>query len=104
MGRTTYLSIISRSFLPLSKILHGFDTDDDPSKTTTQNIHHLIVTKVPQTHDALQKHLTGISAISPTSSTSPTRSPSRTRFGSLSSSPEANNAPFLVSNPTNIIP
>lgn len=55
-------------------------------------------------HDALQKHLTGISAISPTSSTSPTRSPSRTRFGSLSSSPEANNAPFLVSNPTNIIP
>ncbi|KAL5321639.1 hypothetical protein ACEPPN_009599 [Leptodophora sp. 'Broadleaf-Isolate-01'] len=54
-------------------------------------------------HDALQKHLSGISATSPTSSTSLTRSPSRTRFSSLSSSPESNNEPFL-SSPQTITP
>lgn len=54
-------------------------------------------------HDALQKHLTGISATSPTSSTSPTRSPSRTQFSSLSSSPESRNEQFL-SSPQTVIP
>ncbi|CZT41213.1 uncharacterized protein RSE6_00929 [Rhynchosporium secalis] len=56
-------------------------------------------------HDALQKHLSSISATSPTATTSPNQSPSRSRFSSLSSSPDSSTSSddptsFLTSLPS----